>query len=193
VALTGDGGFAMTMAEMETAVRERAHVIVIVFDNGRYGTIWRHQTQRGGTGGLATKLGPIDFVAIAQACGALGLAVNSDEEFEPALRQALGAGRPALLHLALDPRWTTPDAIPSADEAIEDLETQLGAALEGLAVAAEQLAVEEAIVEVIAEVEAELAIEAVVEEMAEAADAEADAEAEADAATAPEGQATSAE
>ena len=172
VALAGDGGFAMTMAELETAVRERAHVIAIVFDNGRYGTIWRHQTQRGGPGGLATTLGAVDFAAIAQACGALGLTVNSDEEFEPALRQALEAGRPALLHLALDPRWTTPDAIPSVDEAIEDLETKLGAALEELAVATEQLAVEEAIVEVIAEVDAELALEVVVEEASEAADAD---------------------
>jgi acetolactate synthase-1/2/3 large subunit len=114
VALAGDGGFAMTMAELETAVRERAHVIAIVFDNGRYGMIWRHQTQRGAPGGLATKLGAVNFAAIAEACGALGLAVNSDEEFEPALRLAMESGRPALLHLALDPRWTTPDHLPSA-------------------------------------------------------------------------------
>ena len=119
VALAGDGGFAMTMAELETAVRERAHVIAIVFDNGRYGMIWRHQTQRGAPGGLATRLGAVNFAAIAEACGALGLAVNSDEEFEPALRQAMESGRPALLHLALDPRWTTPDHLPSALEADE--------------------------------------------------------------------------
>ena len=108
VAIAGDGGFAMTMAELETAVRERAHVIALVFDNGRYGTIWRQQVERGGPGGLATHLGPVDFAAIAEACGALGIKVNSDAEFEPALRQALEAGRPAVLHLALDPRWTTP-------------------------------------------------------------------------------------
>ncbi len=116
VALAGDGGFAMTMAEMETAVRERAHVVALVFDNGRYGTIWRHQEQRGTNAGLATKLGPVDFGAVAEACGALGISVRSDDEFEPALIQALEAGRPALLHLALDPRWTTPDAAPAADE-----------------------------------------------------------------------------
>jgi acetolactate synthase-1/2/3 large subunit len=116
VALAGDGGFAMTMAEMETAVRERAHVVALVFDNGRYGTIWRHQQQRGMNAGLATKLGPVDFSAVAEACGALGISVRSDDEFEPALIQALEAGRPALLHLALDPRWTTPDASPAADD-----------------------------------------------------------------------------
>ncbi len=116
VALAGDGGFAMTMAELETAVRERAHVVVLVFDNGRYGTIWRQQQQRGDAAGLATQLGPVDFAAVAEACGALGLSVRSDEEFEPALRQALEAGRPALLHLALDPRWTTPDGSAVAEE-----------------------------------------------------------------------------
>jgi hypothetical protein len=110
VALAGDGGFAMTMADMETAVRERAHVLAVVFDNGRYGTIWRHQHERGTDVGLGTQLGPVDFAAVAEACGALGIAVHSDEEFEPALRRALEAGRPALLHLALDPRWSTPDA-----------------------------------------------------------------------------------
>jgi acetolactate synthase-1/2/3 large subunit len=121
VALAGDGGFAMTMAELETAVRERAHVVAIVFDNGRYGTIWRHQTQarRSGRPRHQTRRG--DFAAIAEACGALGLAVNSDDEFEPALRRAMESGRPALLHLALDPRWTTPDHLPSAVAA--DVET----------------------------------------------------------------------
>jgi acetolactate synthase-1/2/3 large subunit len=110
VALAGDGGFAMTMAELETAVRERARLIVLVFDNGRYGTIWRAQDRRGAGGGLGTRLGALDFAAIAAACGALGLTVRTDDEFEPALRQAIEAGRPALLHLTMDPRWSTVEA-----------------------------------------------------------------------------------
>ena len=129
VALAGDGGFAMTMAELETAVRERAHVIVLVFDNGRYGTIWRHQEARAAGAGLATRLGPIDFAAVAAACGVVGLYVATDDEFEPALRQAIEGGGPALLHLALDPAWTTPDFLPvvgsaqsEADEAAEEVE-----------------------------------------------------------------------
>jgi acetolactate synthase-1/2/3 large subunit len=119
VALAGDGGFAMTMAELETAVRERAHVLAVVFDNGRYGTISRRQHERGDDTGLGTSLGPVDFAAVAEACGALGISVRSDEEFEPALRQALEAGRPALLHLALDPRWSTPDAGLAEIETVE--------------------------------------------------------------------------
>jgi acetolactate synthase-1/2/3 large subunit len=117
VALAGDGGFAMTMAELETAVRERAHVIAVVFDNGRYGTVWRHQEQRAGQAGLATALGRVDFAAVAEACGAAGIPVASDGEFEAALHQALEAGKPAVLHLVLDPRWTTPDEIPGPEMA----------------------------------------------------------------------------
>jgi acetolactate synthase-1/2/3 large subunit len=114
VALAGDGGFAMTMADLETAVRERAHVVAIVFDNGRYGAMWRRQEERGSDAGPGTRLGAVDFAAVAEACGALGISVHSDEEFEAALRQALEASRPALLHLALDPRWTEPGVSPLA-------------------------------------------------------------------------------
>jgi acetolactate synthase-1/2/3 large subunit len=157
VALAGDGGFAMTIAELETAVRERAHVIAIVFDNGRYGTIWRHQERRGAGVGLGTTLGPIDFAAAAEAFGALGLSVGSDEEFEPALRQALEAGRPALLHLALDPRWTTPDGSP------EDYDRMPRADTVEVALVAETEAEVEAVEALVAEVEAIEAIEAEVE------------------------------
>lgn len=109
VALAGDGGFAMTMEELETAVRERVRVVVLVFDNRRYGTIWLHQEQRGTGRGLATELGPIDFAAAAEAFGARGYRVEADDEFEPALRAALTGDRPAVLHLQLDPRWQSVD------------------------------------------------------------------------------------
>ena len=127
VALAGDGGFAMTMADLETAVRERAHVLAVVFDNGRYGTIARHQEDRGNAVGLGTRLGAVDFAAIAEACGALGISVHNDDEFEPALVRALEAGRPALIHLELDPRWTTPDGTGAPQEAIEAFENEGGA------------------------------------------------------------------
>ena len=154
VALVGDGGFAMTMAELETAVRERAHVIALVFDNARYGTIWRYQEQRGAGAGLGTALGPVDFAAAAEAFGALGLSVGSDQEFEPALQQALEAGRPTLLHLALDPRWTTPDWSPA------DYERMPRAATVAVALVAEVEAEVEAVEALVAEVEAVEAIEA---------------------------------
>ncbi|MBA2254516.1 MAG: hypothetical protein H0W07_05320 [Chloroflexi bacterium] len=111
VSLAGDGGFAMTMQELETAVREGASPVAIVFDNRRYGTIAMYQ-QREGRPGIATELGPIDFVKVAEACGAGGTYVDSDEVFEPALRAALASGRPHVIHLQLDPAWVSPDHPP---------------------------------------------------------------------------------
>jgi acetolactate synthase-1/2/3 large subunit len=121
VAFAGDGGFAMTMAELETAVREKARVIAIVFDNERYGTIRMHQDRRVGeaaggaaaggeaAGGIATDLGPVDFAAIARACGARGIRVETDAAFEQAVRQALANDRPTVIQATLDRGWVAPD------------------------------------------------------------------------------------
>jgi acetolactate synthase-1/2/3 large subunit len=111
IALAGDGGFAMTMAEIETAVRERARVIALVFDNERYGTIRAHQEKRGTGKGLGTDLGPVDFAAIARAMGARGISVDDDAAFEPALREALAHPGPTVIHLALDRRWLGIDSV----------------------------------------------------------------------------------
>lgn len=114
VALVGDGGLAMTMAELETAVREHARVIVLVFDNERYGTIRMWQERRGRGQGIATELGSIDFAAIGRAVGARGVRVERDAEVEPALRQALAEERSTVIHLALDRRWVSVDEVADA-------------------------------------------------------------------------------
>ena len=114
VALAGDGGLAMTMAELETAVRERLRVVVIVFDNERFGTIRMHQDERGADP-VGTDLGPIDFAAVARACGAHGIRVDEDAGFEPALRQALANDRPTVIQLALDRRWVSVDEPATSD------------------------------------------------------------------------------
>jgi acetolactate synthase I/II/III large subunit len=112
VALVGDGGLAMTMAELETATREHARVIVLCFDNERYGTIRMWQEHRGTGQGIGTELGAVDFAAIARASGARGVRVDRDEEFEPALRQALVEERSTVIHLGLDRRWVSVDRGP---------------------------------------------------------------------------------
>ena len=58
VALLGDGGMGMSLAEVETAVREGAHVIAIVFDNEQYGMIHAHQAKEGSPTSPGTDLGP---------------------------------------------------------------------------------------------------------------------------------------
>jgi acetolactate synthase-1/2/3 large subunit len=114
VAVAGDGGLAMTMAELETAVREGTRVVVVCFDNEQYGTIRMHQDRRGQDRAIATDLGPIDFAAVARACGALGVRVEEDAAFEPALREALAADRATVIQCRLDRRWVSPEDPPPA-------------------------------------------------------------------------------
>jgi acetolactate synthase-1/2/3 large subunit len=109
VALVGDGGLGMTLAELETAVRVGARVVVVVFDNERYGTIRMWQERRGSGVGIGTELGPVDFAAIGRACGARGVRVEKDSEFEGALRAALAADRASVIHLTVDRRWVSVD------------------------------------------------------------------------------------
>ena len=109
VALVGDGGMGMTMAELETATREGARIIVLVFDNERYGTIRMWQERRGSGQGLGTELGPVDFVAIARGLGARGVRVERDADVEPALRQALAEERSTVIQLVLDRAWVSVD------------------------------------------------------------------------------------
>lgn len=109
VALVGDGGMGMTLAEVETAVREGAHVVTIVFDNERYGMIRSHQDRQGSPKSPGTDLGPLDFAAAARACGARGVRVESDAAFEGALRTALAASGPTVIQVSLDRRWASVD------------------------------------------------------------------------------------
>ena len=111
VGVAGDGGFGMTMAELETAVRVGARPILVVLDNGSYGTIAMHQ-DRAGFAHVGSELGPIDAAAVARACGALGFTVTDDAGVEPAIAEALAARRPAVIHLAVDPRWVSVDDRP---------------------------------------------------------------------------------
>ncbi len=110
VALCGDGGFAMTMNELETAVRTGAGPVVLVFDNMRYGTIAMHQANED-RDYVATGLGPVDFAAVARACGAESVRISANSDFERQLTQAIASRRPTVVHLDLDPRWVTPDAV----------------------------------------------------------------------------------
>ncbi len=116
VAMCGDGGFAMTMNELETAVRQRLSVVVVVFDNQRYGTIRMHQ-DREGRPAAATDLGPIDFAAVARAMGAHGITVERDDQVPDAIRAALLADGPTVIHMTLDRAWVSVDQPAATTEA----------------------------------------------------------------------------
>ena len=110
VCFAGDGCFQMTGQELGTAVQYRAPVIVLVVDNGMYGTIRMHQ-ERAFPGRVhATSLTNPDFAALARAYGAYGERVERDADFRAAFMQARNAGLPAVLHLVVDPEAITPAA-----------------------------------------------------------------------------------
>ncbi|GAC1574109.1 MAG: thiamine pyrophosphate-binding protein [Candidatus Elarobacter sp.] len=108
VALAGDGCFLMSSHELATAMQYGAGVIVLVVNNGMYGTIRMHQERSFPGRVVATDLVNPDFVALARAYGAHGALVERTEDFPAALDTALGAGRAALLELRTDPDVITP-------------------------------------------------------------------------------------
>jgi len=103
VCLAGDGCFQMTLNEMSTAVQHGAAPIVIVANNGRYGTIRMHQerTYPGRVSG--TDLANPDFAALARAYGGHGEVVNETAAFPDAFARAQASGRLAVIELTLDP------------------------------------------------------------------------------------------
>jgi acetolactate synthase I/II/III large subunit len=118
VCIAGDGDFLMTGQELATAVQEDLPIVVLVVNNGMYGTIRMHQERRYPGRVFATDLRNPDFAAYAQAFGAHGARVERSEDVGPALDEALACGRPALVELRVDPQAITPrgtlDAIRDA-------------------------------------------------------------------------------
>jgi acetolactate synthase-1/2/3 large subunit len=103
VSFVGDGGFQMSGLELATAVQHGLDPIVLVINNGLYGTIRMHQERRHPGRVSATELKNPDFAALGRAAGAFGASVARTEDFAPALEQALAAGRAAVLDLQLNP------------------------------------------------------------------------------------------
>jgi acetolactate synthase I/II/III large subunit len=108
VAVAGDGDFLMCGQELATAVQHHLDVVVLVVNNGRYGTIRMHQERAYPGRVIATDLDNPDFPALAKAYGAAGEAVTDTEAFPDAFDRALAAGRPALLDLHVDPDAIAP-------------------------------------------------------------------------------------
>lgn len=108
VCFAGDGCLQMTMQEFGTAVQDGSAIIVVVVDNGMYGTIRMHQERDFPGRVSATTLVNPDFAALARAYGAHAETVLTADEFGPAFERAAASGGPALLHLKLDPEAITP-------------------------------------------------------------------------------------
>ena len=109
VAFAGDGCFQMTMQEFGTAVQANAAVIVLVIDNGMYGTIRMHQERHFPSRVSTTDLVNPDFCALAKAYNAFATQVTHSDQFSEALADAIAAKKPALIHIKLDPQAMTPN------------------------------------------------------------------------------------
>ena len=108
IAFVGDGDFLMNGQEFATAVQYDLPILVVLLDNGMYGTIRMHQEREYPGRVSATTLKNPDFAAYARAFGGHGERVESTEDFAPALERALASAKPAILHCILDPEAITP-------------------------------------------------------------------------------------
>lgn len=102
VCYAGDGGILMTGNELATAVQHDLPIVLIIANNGMFGTIRMHEEREYPGRQIATELRNPDFVKWAEAFGAQGERVTATAEFGPALERALAAGRPAVIELMVD-------------------------------------------------------------------------------------------
>lgn len=108
VALAGDGDFLMNGQELATAVQHGASILVLVIDNGSYGTIRMHQEREYPARLSGTTLRNPDFAALARAYGCWAETVEETGQFAPALDRAMAQGGVRLLHLKTDVEFISP-------------------------------------------------------------------------------------
>ena len=110
LSVNGDGDFLMSGQEFALAVQYRLPIIVVVCDNGMYGTIRMHQEREFPGRVSATELLNPDFDAYARAFGGFGAVVNKTSDFPAAFQAARESGLPSIIHLKIDPDAILPAA-----------------------------------------------------------------------------------
>lgn len=103
VTVTGDAGFLMNSQELETAVREGAPVVALIWNDGKYGLIEDHQLEAFGRTSHIDFRNP-DFVRFAESFGARGYRVEAADELAPILAAALAGDTPAVIDCPVDYR-----------------------------------------------------------------------------------------
>ena len=99
VCFAGDGCLMMTVQELATAVQFGAALVVIVFNNGIYGTIRMHQERHYPGRVSGTDMVNPDFAALARAFGGHGETVERTDQFAPAFKRAAASGKIAIIDL----------------------------------------------------------------------------------------------
>ena len=108
ICFAGDGDFQMSIGEMGTAAQEGLNPIILLLNNGMYGTIRAHQARDYPGRQSGTKIVNPDFVTIAKAYGIFGARVTKTSDFAPAFEQALKSSTGGLVEIIIDPEDITP-------------------------------------------------------------------------------------
>jgi acetolactate synthase I/II/III large subunit len=114
IAFAGDGCFLMNGQEFATAVQYDLPLIVIIADNGAYGTIRMHQEMNYPGRVVGTDLRNPNFAQYAAAFGGHGERIEKTEDFMPAFERAVASGKPSILHCVIDIEALTPNKSLSA-------------------------------------------------------------------------------
>ena len=105
--MAGDGDFLMNGQELATAVQHGAKTIIVLLNNGMYGTIRMHQERDFPTHVSGSNLNNPDFAALAKAYGYAGVRITRTAEFEQVLLDALARNQGTLIEVMLDPEVIT--------------------------------------------------------------------------------------
>jgi acetolactate synthase-1/2/3 large subunit len=101
--IAGDGDFLMNGQELATAVQHGAKTIIVLLNNGMYGTIRMHQEREYPEHESGSRLKNPDFAALARAYGYAGVRITRTAEFEAELLAALSRAEGTLIEIMLDP------------------------------------------------------------------------------------------
>jgi len=107
-AATGDGGLLMSYADLPTLIENDLNIVLVVFNDSKYGQIWQIQKERFGGKFIATDLQSTDFAAIFNAFGGVGIRVETVEEAKKAFEEASGSKKPVLIDVRTDFRHNVP-------------------------------------------------------------------------------------
>ena len=123
VAFVGDGGFSMLMAEFVTAVKYKLPIKVVIVKNGTLGQIKWEQMVFLGNPEFGVDLQPIDFAAVARACGGEGFTAEDPAECGQVVEEFLRVPGPAILQAVVDPLEPPLPAKVTADQALKFAES----------------------------------------------------------------------
>ena len=126
VCVDGDGCFQMTCQELATATLEQLPIVVVLVNNGYLGMVQQWQSLF-----FEDRLSHVhlthqvpDYQALAEAYGAAGFTVTSEDDLEGALTEALTCGRTAVVDCRVDPREAVYPMIPAGAAAVDMIEFQ---------------------------------------------------------------------